>query len=538
MTAHKKKQTHKNHKNCNHNEHKKWGRSSFIQAMGLVGASSMAFANKAISVSKPSPLTMALDAAETDNVLILIRLKGGNDGLNTVVPLYDYDTYANARPNIKLNQNQLFNLSDDFAMANYATGFEKMWGDGEMKIVHGVGYENATLSHFNSSDVWATANDSPSETTGWLGRYFEEQFPDYLLNPPERPTAIQIGGVSNIMFDGEEANYAFTVGNPNRLEEIAETGNLYDVSNLPDCRYGEKVGFIKNIANTTFSYAGVIHDAYDNSSSYSDYPNNSLSAQLSIISRLIKGGLGAKIYMVSLDGFDTHNNQLERQEQLITTVSDTIDHFYEDLKSAGWDDKVMSMTISEFGRRISENGSGGTDHGKASSLMLFGSGLNGNGFAGEHPDIGNPDNVGNMNYTTDFRQVYTTLLKEWLCADPALIDTVFQNNSYDDLDLGFSCENTLSNDTVNGIGDRFTHIPYYSDNQVYIRINTPRAQHIDMKLYNMMGQEVMTLKNKILFEGEHIINVKEQTRGNLRTGQYIYQIITNTNTYSKSILVY
>ena len=126
MASYKNKQK-QNHANCNHDEHKSWNRRSFIQAMGLVGASSMAFANSALSVSKPSALTMALDAAETDNVLILIRLKGGNDGLNTIVPLYDYDTYANARPKIKINENELFKLNDDFGMANYASGFEKMW---------------------------------------------------------------------------------------------------------------------------------------------------------------------------------------------------------------------------------------------------------------------------------------------------------------------------------------------------------------------------------------------------------------------------
>ncbi len=539
----KNKKSHvKNHANCNHEEHVTWNRRSFIQALGLVGASSMTFANRAMSVSKPSALTMALDQAETDNILILVRLKGGNDGLNTIVPLYDYDTYANARPKIKINENELFKLNDDFGIANYATGLEKMWGDGQMRVVHGVGYENSTLSHFNGSDVWGTANADANETTGWIGRYFEDQFPNYLLNPPEVPTAIQIGGVKNIIFDGEEAGYSFNVGDPDRLLEIAQSGNLYDVSNLPGCRYGEKVGYIKNIANTTFSYSGVIHEAYDKSTAYTEYPDNELSQQLSIISRLIKGGLGTKVYMVSLSGFDTHNNQLQRQGELLTTISDTMNHFYEDLKSSGWDDKVLSMTISEFGRRLNENGSGGTDHGKASSLMLFGTGLNGNGFAGEHPDITNPDRIGNLDYTTDFRQVYTTILKDWLCADADLIDTVFQNNSYDSLDLGFTCnsDGTLSNEE-NLLTDRsrLTHTTVYNNaNEVQIKIQTPSTQHIDVKLFNMLGQQVATLKNEILFEGEYLINVKEQSKSNLPTGQYIYQITTNINRYSKSLIIH
>ena len=538
MTKHKKTT---NYDNCNHEEHKSWNRRSFIQAMGLVGASSMAFANSAISVSKPSALTIALDQAETDNVLILIRLKGGNDGLNTIVPLFDYDTYANARPSIKLAENELFNLSDDFGMANYANQLERMWGDGKMKVVHGVGYENPTLSHFNSSDVWATASNGIQETTGWLGRYFEEQYPDYLLNPPAKPTAIQIGGVSNILFDGENANYAFTVGNPTRLAEIAESGELTDLSNLPNCRYGEKLGFIKGVTNSTLSYAGVINEAYERSTAFTDYPENDLSAQLSIIARLIKGGLGSKIYMVSLDGFDTHNNQLERQQELITNLSETISHFYNDLASAGWDDKVISMTISEFGRRLTENGSGGTDHGTGSSVLLFGPALEGNGFIGEHPDINEPDTIGNLNYTTDFRQIYTTMLKDWLCADSDLVDTALLGTDYDSLDLGFSCTNssnqTLDPESVASLDSLFRHTPFYSDNQVFINLNIPTSQHIDISLYNMLGQRVAVLRNDIFFEGEHIININEQTNGNLKPGQYIYQITTSTSKFSKSIII-
>jgi len=408
MTSHIKNK--QNEGKCNPDEHKSWNRRSFIKAMGIVGGGTMAFANSTLAASKPSKLTMALDQAETDNVLILVQLAGGNDGLNTIVPLYDYDTYKAARPNIGFQKSELFNLNDDFAMPKYASALEGMWGDGKMKIVNGVGYENSTLSHFSGTDIWATTG-SVEESTGWLGRYFEDQYPDYLLNPPTKPTAVQIGGSGNVIFEGQETNYSFTVGSPERLAEIAVTGKLYDISKLPDCRYGEKIGFLKGVANSTFSYAGVINEAYEKSTNYTEYPDNELAKQLSVISRLIKGGLGSKIYMVSLGGFDTHNNQRERQEELITMLSDTMNHFYEDLAQAGWDDKVMSMTISEFGRRLTENGSSGTDHGRASSMMLFGKGLNGNGFVGEHPDMSNPDRNGNLTYTTDFRQVYTSLLK-------------------------------------------------------------------------------------------------------------------------------
>ena len=221
-----KKDTSKEEKTVHDQEHANWNRRSFIQALGLAGAGSMMLGQAAISATKPSPLSVALSQVENDNILVIIRLKGGNDGLNTIVPVYDYATYANLRPTIRHQQNNLLNLNADFAIPTYMNSFESMWGDGQMKVVHGVGYPQQNLSHFRSSEIWGSAEAVNFEPTGWWGRYFEDLYPDYLINPPETPPAIQIGSIGNLIFEGENSNYAFSVANPAQLASVAESGSL------------------------------------------------------------------------------------------------------------------------------------------------------------------------------------------------------------------------------------------------------------------------------------------------------------------------
>jgi len=218
----------------------------------------------------------------------------------------------------------------------------------------------------------------------------------------------------------------------------------------------------------------------------------------------IKGGLSTKVYLVTLGGFDTHATQVESHDFLMEQIATNMKSFYEDLEDAGMQDNVLSMTFSEFGRRIEENGSQGTDHGAASPIMFFGPALDGNGFIGEHPDMQNPDNVGNLAFGIDFRSVYKSVLQDWLCIDPSTLDAVFQGEDYETLNLGFSCA-TLSVPTVS--------------------------------LYNLLGQEVGILANDFMFEGPQKINVKQAINKRLFTGQYFYNIRFEGKTYSKSILI-
>ena len=518
-------------------EHATWNRRSFIQALGLAGAGSMMLAGTNVSATAPSPLSVALSGSENDNILVIIRLKGGNDGLNTVVPLYDYGTYSNLRPTIRHQENELLSLSPDFAIPNYMSALESVWGEGNMKIIHGVGYPDQNLSHFRSSDIWATADAINVEPTGWWGRYFEDLYPDYLINPPEAPPAVQIGSIGNLIFEGSGSNYAFSVANPDQLANIAQTGGLHDVVNLPECVYGDQLLFLRAQTNTTFTYAEVINDAYTSSSNEASYIQGTLSDQLAIIARMIKGGLGTKVYMVSLNGFDTHADQVNKQRTLHEDLANSIKHFYEDLASTGYDDKVLGMTISEFGRRPYENGSNGTDHGAASPTFLFGAGLNGNGFVGNHPEINASawDNNNNLVPSTDFRDVYASVLTDWFCLDPSVVNTILLNDNYQTLNLGFNCQGLNTQNFANV--SHFSHVATYRDNRTFIEINMQNSAHVEVKLINILGQEMVTLCNEILTPGNHIIDVKARANTRLAYGQYIYRINTLGQFYSKSILI-
>lgn len=515
----KKVRQSKEEKKIHNHEHTQWNRRSFIQALGLAGGGSMVLGGTAISATSPSPLAVALAENENDNILVIIRLEGGNDGLNTIVPIYDYATYANLRPTIKHQQSDLINLNADFAIPNYMNELEAVWGDGSMKVVHGVGYPDQNLSHFKSTDIWASTADTYEEPTGWWGRYFEDLYPDYITNPPEIPPAVQIGSIGNLIFKGNNSNYAFSVVNPEQLQNVAENGTLHDVLDIPDCVYGDKLLFMRATANTTFIYSGVINDAYLAANNSVEYGEGELARQLAIVARMIKGGLGSKVYMVSLGSFDTHAEQPDRQQELLMDLSSTIKNFYDDLTAVGMDDKVLSMTISEFGRRPYENGSNGTDHGAASPVMLFGPALNGNGFVGNHPDLSTWDEDDNLIPSTDFRDIYNTVLTEWFCLDPSIVSAILLNETYDSLDLGLTCEALSTSDFNNAT--RLVHIPTYKNNQTYIEINMPNTAHVDIKLYDMLGREIGTLANEILSAGHHTINIKARINGRLNYGYIV-----------------
>ena len=546
-------------------EHKAWSRRSFLQAMGIAGSGSMMLGANMLTASGPSPLTAAIAAAETDNILILIRLSGGNDGLSTVIPMEQYDSYANARPNIYIPESKVLKLTDEYGVPSYMTALEPMWADGQFKAVHGVGYEGQSLSHFTGSDIFAntdlTTTGFQGLNTGWMGRHFENIYPDYLINPPAAPAAIQIGQFGSLVFQGDETNYAFVTSNIDQLEEIAESGLQYSLDDtlFGDCMYGDQLKFLRGVANTTYEYSGLIHEAYERGQNQVEYQDNGFARQLALLARLIKGNLGTKVYMISMGGFDTHGNQPLAHERLMTNLSVAIDNFYDDLGFTQQDDKVLSMTFSEFGRRIFENGSNGTDHGKAAPTLFFGSGLNGSAFVGDHPTLDNPDGRGNLEYTMDFRDLYATVLAEWLCVDIPLVEQHLLNHQYAPVNLGFNCSGIDFPDIVYSDGmptlptqpdptdptpfdpellEAIVHKPFYpTDSTPHIYLEMPFSAHVDIQLFNILGQNVGTIFNEMMFEGSTEINIRERMPSHLSTGKYIYRINVQNQKMSKSVMV-
>jgi len=521
------------HGAAHENNHRQWSRRSFLRSIGITGGVSLMAGNMPLMALKGTFLEMALANSNSDRILVLIRLKGGNDGLNTIIPVFDYGTYQSLRPQLRVPLNQTISLDSAFSMPQQMSDLQPLWLDGAMKVVHGVGYPDQNLSHFRSSDIWASASPANVvDDSGWLGRLLMEQYPDYLSNPPLIPPAVQIGGVGNISFmDGENVNLSVSVTNPNELAEIAQLGRLYDVQNLPDCFYGEQLGYLRTIANSTFIYAQRIKNAFDNSTTDATYQTGSLWQQLALVARLIKGGLGTQLYMVTLDGFDTHAAQSQFHPLLLAQLAGAVRAFYQDLATAGRSGDVLCMTQSEFGRRPEQNASQGTDHGAAAPLFLFGEGLNGNGFVGTAPSLQNLDNDGNLVFSTDFRRIYATVLENWLCIAPDLVDGVMGQH-FARLPLGLNCAATgIAGDAAPGIPHE---VRYISGREVVIAYQLPSAAMVRVEVFNVLGQPVTLLANGYQMSGRHEVTFS-QTGRHLPAGQYVYRISAGESAVSRSV---
>ena len=510
-------------------DHNKWNRRSFIKNIGLAGASGLILGQTPVTALMASPIPLAASTGN-DNIIVLIQLNGGNDGLNTIVPVYDYSTYINNRPTIGIPENQLINLNDSFAMPNTMEALHPMWQEGKMKVVHSVGYPDQNLSHFRGSDIWSSASNADEFiSTGWMGRQLFNEYPDFLNNPPDCPPAIHIGGFSSVTFAApDNLQMAVSVGRPEDLANIAENGTLYDVQNLPDdCYYGEQVGYLRTIANNTFHYAEAISTAYSNADNAVQYQGN-LGTQLAMVARLIKGNLGTRIYMVTLGGFDTHAGQNQSHPQLMSQLANSVSAFYDDLatdnNNPNIDQKVLCMTWSEFGRRPEQNASNGTDHGAAAPMLLFGAGLNGNGFIGTPPDLVNLDNNGNIVHGTDFRQVYASVLENWLCVAPNLVDDVL-GQSFNRLELGISCEGTTSVQHVSSL--TLKHWAHKrTDGNTEIHYILPQQAKVKVEIFTINGQKIAQLFDGQQNMGEQSVIFEEKSHW-LSNANYLYALFVN-----------
>lgn len=529
-----------NDKEAHHKDHKNWSRRNFIQTLGLASGSGLAMGGFTLSpLASSAAMSLLNTGGVQDRILVLIRLAGGNDGLNTIIPIYDYGTYSNNRPTIGIPMNEITELTDKFGVPSSMSDIVPMWNDGKMKVINTVGYENHNLSHFTSSDIMGASNvniNADEDKSGWLGRYILDQNPDYIANLPDVPAAIKISsGSSNEFYNPDEIDLAVNFNTPERLLAIAESGLLYDTENLPDdCYYGEQIEYLRSLLNLTFNFAPAISNAYSEATNSVDYGQTELARQLSIVARLIKGGLGTKLYMVTLNGFDTHEGQNQSHPRLMQELTGAINNFYLDLASDNLDNDVLSMTFSEFGRRIKEN-SGGTDHGTAAPVMLFGPALNGNGILGEDPDMNDVDNNGNLKHSVDFRSIYASLLESWLCLDPAGVDTVL-GEVYDRIDgLGFDCNSVGIADLPKQQGVRHLARPDGYGGTV-IEYTLDRPGNIDLTIYSILGQKIITLKKGYQSAGKHQATYVNRYSG-ITAAPLVYQLHTEHQQYSGKFIV-
>ncbi len=377
-------------------------------------------------------------ANDTDKVVVMVYLSGGNDGLNTVVPLDQLSNLSNARSNVLLPESSLLHINNsEVGLHPAMTELKEMYDEGKLSILQNVGYPDPDFSHFRSTDIWMSGSSSNDVvTSGWTGRYLEGAHPTFPAEYPNddnpHPLAIEIGWSSSMLFQGAANNMGMVINDPDYFYELIEETN----PPVPNTKAGDRLEYVRLVARQSQVYGEVVTGAAASVPSQGPYPeDNWLAEQLKIVARLIAGGLKTKLYLVQYGSFDTHDTQVDVNDKtqgehayLLKNVSSAIKAFQDDLEGLNVDDRVMGMTFSEFGRRVVSNASGGTDHGTSAPLFLFGSNVNG-GVIGSNPIIP-PDAEYwfNMDMEFDFRQVYATLFNNWLCVPQEDVDAVlFQN---------------------------------------------------------------------------------------------------------------
>ncbi len=382
------------------------------------GARLLAAPQTPIAAAPATSTAASAAPAAAGRVLVIVQMAGGNDGLNTVVP-YQQGAYYDMRPTIAIAQKDVLPLPGASVGLNPAlAGLNGLYGQQQVAIVQGVGYADPILSHFRSMQIWETAQPTVNGTTGWLGRHLDTA---QAGNPLE---AVAIGSSVPLAMQGSrvsppaiEAISAFDLRTDPRFPSdraalLSALAAMYSGAPEDPATFA----LVRGANTDAYASAAAVQKAAGTYKPGVPYPATPLGRQLELVAQLVAGGLPTRIYYTVLGGFDDHANEHTGYAHLLQQLGDAVGAFFADLKSKGEDSRVTLMTWSEFGRRAKENGSGGTDHGTAAPLFVVGPNVKG-GLFGEQPSVSNLDSDGNLKYDVDFRQVYATMLQDWLAAD-------------------------------------------------------------------------------------------------------------------------
>jgi uncharacterized protein (DUF1501 family) len=534
-------------------------RRKFLKSTAIVSAAPLLFNHIPVLASsqlESSNLQLLGEAAANcGKILVIIQLNGGNDGLNTVFPRDKWGELTKARSNILMNENDVLPLA-----GNITTGFhpamkemKNLYDNGKMMIVQGVSYPNPSYSHFRATDIWFTASDSDkSLQTGWLGRALDTIYPNFPIGYPNAnmpdPLAIQIGSTLPFSLQGPKINMAYSVPKPEDLLEVVNA----TTDPAPNSDYGHELTFLRLMKDQSNTYRTAIQKAYNVPKPLSaTYPiKNELADQLKIVARLINGGLQTPIYIVNHPKtHDTHEGQvmdsdkkLGKQAENLTILSQAIGAFQEDLRIIGKTDKVTGMTFSEFGRRIKSNDSAGTDHGSTAPVIFFGAALNTgkrnvagtaypvSGMIGKSPELPpNADVNDEIPKQFDFRQIYSTLMQDWLCMTEAQATTVL-GGTFEKLPV---FRNGLLQ-TGAYYDDGFISIfpNPVTNNQINIQFNDFIKSNVNIIIYTIQGAQIFASPFPV--DGDLL---SFDTNTFLSTGTYILELEYNGNKFKKKVLV-
>ena len=523
-------------------KHQKLNRRDFIKLSSIASASlPIALSGFPLFANdKPKAYQFSED---NDNVLVLVQLQGGNDGLNTVFNLNQYDNLQAVRSNIIIPENDLLAVDGATRFHPSMIGMQQLWNKEKLAIIQNVGYPNQNRSHFRSTDIWNSASNAEDYiSSGWIGRFFNEKHPQFPENYPNEnqtdPFAITIGRIVSETCQGPSANFSMA------LEDSENPGTALttDAGEIPENCYGDALSFVNNTITQTNAYANVIKKAATSGNNISNkYKDSDLSKKLKQVAKLISGGLKTKVYIVQLGGFDNHDTQVVegatktgKHAELLKEVSEAIDAFQDDIEQLGIDHKVIGMTYSEFGRRIRSNGGFGTDHGNAAPLFLFGSCAS-NTILGDAPEIDTQVDIKEgvqMQY--DFRNIYSTVLTNWLGATKQEAKTVlfdefdalpiFKNGCGASLSSnGFLLEKSEIKVFPNPTSD-FINIKFYGTNE-----------RVKITIYNTIGAVVKVITDKKYSGIQHVLNVDITS---LSKGNYFIHYQTKGISKTKKVFKY
>jgi uncharacterized protein (DUF1501 family) len=449
-----------------------------------------------------------------------------------VIPLDRYAELTAARSNILIAQNTVLGLTTATGLHPSMTGLRDMYTNGQLTVVQSVGYPNSNFSHFRATDIWLTATDANIVTsTGWLGRYLEQEFVGYPTGYPNTampdPLALQIGSVVTSGLASSSGSMGLAVTDPNATYTYPGA----DDGVVPNTPAGHELSFLRHVAQQTQQYSTGIRTASTTGRNLSTlYPaagSNSLADQLKIVARLISGGLKTRIYVVNIGGFDTHSNQTGTHATLLGRLSAALFAFQDDLAKLGLAQRVIGMTFSEFGRRIKSNSSLGTDHGTAAPLFVFGANVN-PAVLGTSPALPSAATVNdNIPLQFDFRSVYTSILKDWFGATQTELNVAITGTINPVNRIPAS---VIKPGAVAGVDGGASVPKDYSLRQNYpnpfnpttvIRYELPRGANVTLEVYNTSGQKVAVLVNAEQSPGTHEVTFNAH---GLASGAYFYRL--------------
>jgi uncharacterized protein (DUF1501 family) len=464
--------------------------------------------------------------------------------LNTIIPINQYDNLAIQRPHVLIPENEILTGTSAIGFHPAMKGISNMFADGKVSIVQSVGYPEQDRSHFRSMDIWTTGTKDVTESRGWLGRFFEQDHPLYPEGYPNSafsdPFAISFGGSLSTTCQGNQGNLSVLVNDPSKdynlpEEEVINDGTLY----------GCNIDYVSTLIEQTNLYGERINVAYDAGNSLStkyyvnENPQNDfkskLAEQMKYVAQMIAGGMETKVYILNLNGFDTHGQQVEEGDKttgehadLLRELSDAVEAFQDDLEIMSLNRRVVGMTFSEFGRQIASNGSFGTDHGDAAPLLLFGDCIS-TPVLGANPMIGSQiQNQQAVELQFDFRDVYASILKDWFQVPENRITQIFPQHNITYLSLFEGCYNGQLDEQAPIIlwpnpSSNISFVDFYSPGGV-TRVN----------LLDTRGRLIRNYLDKEIWEGRHKLELDLQ---GISSGMYLVHIINKQQTQSVSISI-